>query len=206
LSTISPNKGFTLLEVLIALLLMAILSGALYGTYFTAVKSRDRATSQMEPLRDVRQTLDMLRREIDAAFYASANKRLHFVVEDKDIFGKPASTIDFTTITTPLAGGIPSSDVIEVRYEPSGDERNMILNREEKDIYLENQPVPYPQIDKIQGFLVECYNGGSWVKSWDTASALNNSLPQAVRVTITIQDGDNSSDYSIIAIPRTKDR
>jgi general secretion pathway protein J len=204
LSTMLPNKGFTLLEVLIALLLMAILSGALYGTYFTAVKSRDRATAQMDPLRDVRGTLDMLRREIDSAFYSSSNKRLHFVVEDRDIFGKPASTFDLTTITTPLAGGVPSSDVIEVRYEPSEKERNMVLNRQEKDIYLDNPPVPYPQIDEIQGFLVECYNGSSWVKSWDTA--LNHSLPQAVRVTITIQDGDKTSDYSITTVPRTRDR
>jgi general secretion pathway protein J len=204
LSAMSPNKGFTLLEVLIALLLMAILSGALYGTFFTAVKSRDRATAQMEPLRDVRGTLDMLRREIDAAFYSTTNKRLHFVVEDRDIFGKPASTIDFTTITTPLAGRVPSSDMIEVRYEPSENGNNIILNREEKDIYLENQPVSYPQIDEIKGFLVECYSGGSWVKSWDTT--LNHSLPQAVRVTITIQDGDNTSDYSITAVPRTRDR
>ncbi len=126
------------------------------------------------------------------------------MVEDRDIFGKPASTLDFTTVTTPLDGDAPSSDVIQVRYEPSGDEKNMTLNRQEKDIYLDNQPLPYPQIDEIRGFLVECYNGSSWVKSWDTA--LNNSLPQAVRVTITIQDGDNTSDYSIISVPRVTDR
>lgn len=204
MSTISPNKGFTLLEVLVALLLMVILTGALYGTYFTAIKSRNRATSQMEPLRDTRGTLDLLEREIESAFFSKSNKRLHFVVEDRDIFGKPASTLDFTTVTTPLDGGAPSSDVIQVRYEPSGDEKSMTLNRRESDIYLANKPLPYPQIDEIRGFLVECYNGSSWVKSWDTA--LNNTLPKAVRVTVTIPDGDGTSSYSIIAIPRVTDR
>jgi general secretion pathway protein J len=208
LSTISRNKnlsgpgGFTLLEVLVALLLMVTLTGALYGTYFAIVKSRDRATAGLEPLRDVRATLDLLRREIDSAFYNKNNKRLHFVVEDRDTFGKPSSTFDFTAIATPLAGSVPSSDLIAVRYKPVEKDGKLLLTREETDAYLGIKPSPYPQIEEIQGFLVECYDGNAWVKSWDTS--LNNGLPQAVRITLTIQEGDKTSNFSIIAAPRMR--
>ncbi len=202
MTTISRNRGFTLLEVLIALLLMVIISGALYGTYFAIMKSRDRATAGMEPLRDVRATLDTLRREIASAFYSKSNKRLHFVVEDRDIFGRPSSTLDFTTATTPLTGSASSSDIIEVRYEPVEKNGKVRLTRAEKDVYLDIDPQAYPQIDEIRGFLVECYDGSAWVKSWDTA--LNNGLPQAVRVTITIRDGEGTSDFSAIAVPRVR--
>ncbi len=206
LSTISRNRstsgsgGFTLLEVLVALLLMVILTGALYGTYFAIVKSRDRAYSDLEPLRDVRATLDLVRREIDSAFYNKSNKRLHFVVEDRDTFGKPSSTLDFTTIATPLTGSSPSSDLIEVRYEPAEKDGKLSLARKETDAYMDVSSSPYPQIDEIQGFLVECYDGNAWLKSWDTS--MNNGLPQAVRITVTIKEGDRTSDYTVIASPR----
>jgi general secretion pathway protein J len=204
LSTTSRNNsGFTLLEILIALLLLVILSGALYGTYFAMVKSRDRAVSGTEPLRDLRATLDIVRREISAAFYNKRNKNLHFVVEDRDIFGKPSSTLDFTAVSIPLTGTAPSSDLVRVRYVPRENEGKLLLMREEEDVYLENEPVPYPQMEEIQGFLVECYNGSKWVRSWDTD--LNSSLPQAVRVTLTIKDGEKTSDYSVIAVPRARE-
>ncbi len=194
--------GFTLLEVLVALMLMVILTGALYGTYFAIVKSRDRAYADLEPLRDVSATLDLVRREIDSAYYNKNNKRLRFVVEDRDTFGKPSSTLDLTAITTPLAGSLPSSDLIEVRYEPAEKDGKLLLTRKETDVYLDAKPSPYPQMDEIQGFLVECYDGNTWVKSWDTS--LNNGLPQAVRITLTIKEGDRTSDFSVIAVPRMR--
>jgi general secretion pathway protein J len=201
--TFRNNSGFTLLEILIALFLMVILSGALYGTYFAMVKSRDRATAGTEPLRDARATLDILCRELASAFYSKGNKYLHFVVEDRDIFGKPSSTLDFTAVTTPLKGAAPSSDLVLVRYAPEEKEGKLLLMREERDVYLENEPLPYPQMEELQGFLVECYNGGKWVKSWD--SDLNNGLPQAVRVTLTIKDGEKNSNFLVIAVPRARE-
>jgi general secretion pathway protein J len=200
LSIIWGNKGFTLLELLIALTLMVLLSGTLYGIFFTVLKGRDSASARMENLREVRTTLDMLRREIASTFYKKDNKRLHFVVEDRDIFGKPASLLDFTTITTSLAGTVPTSDIASIRYNPLEKDGKIRLTREETDPYLKNKPVAYPQMEALQGFLVECYNGSNWVKSWDTA--LNNGLPQAVRITVTVQDGEQKHDFSAVTSPR----
>ncbi len=200
--SIAGTGGFTLLEVLVALLLMVTLTGALYGTYFAIVRSRDRAYADLEPLRDIRATLDLIRREIDSAYYDKSNKRLRFVVEDRDSFGKPSSTLDLTAITTPLAGSVPTSDLMEVRYEPGEKDGQLLLTRKETDVYLDVKPSPYPQIDKIQGFLVECHDGNAWVKTWDTS--LNNGLPQAVRITLTIKEGDRTSNFSVIAGPRMR--
>ncbi len=206
LSTISRNKylsesgGFTLLEVLVALMLMVILTGALYGTYFAVAKGRDRTMAGLEPLRDTRATLDLFRREINSAYYNKDNKRLHFVVEDRDIYGKPSSTLDFTAVTTPLTGSVPSSDLMAVRYKAVEKDGKLILTRAERDACLDAEADAYPQMEEIQGFLVECYDGSTWVKSWDTA--LNNGLPKAVRITLTIRGGDKTSDFRIIASPR----
>jgi len=78
------RKGFTLIEVLIALALLSILAGTLYSTYFTLIKGRESATEGMEARRELRTTLDLLRRELNSAFYrtvqSGTTKRLHFSV------------------------------------------------------------------------------------------------------------------------------
>jgi len=197
------EKGFTLLEILIALVLLALLSGALYGTYFSVIRGSEAARERTEPLRDVRVTLDLLRRELSAAYYAQDSERLHFIVEDRDLFGQPASILDFTAFTVPRSGSVPSSDVMIARYRPVRDEeQQLILSREARDLYLDAKTLPYPLTGPIEGFLVECYTGTEWVKSWDTR--LNGRLPKAVRVTLLVKgnDKDKPASFSAIVVPR----
>lgn len=198
---IFSNKGFTLLEVLIALLMLVILAGALYGTYFSVTRASSAARERTGQLRDLRVTLDLLRRELSAAWYNSANTRLHFVVEDRDVFGKPASTLEFTAFTVPRQGSVPSSDVMTVRYRPlERAENSLILSRQTWDLYLDSKTGPYPLTGKIEGFLVECHDGETWLKSWDTA--LNGRLPKAVRVTITVRDDTGPMSFNALVLPR----
>ena len=111
------NNGFTLLELLVALALLVILSGALYGTYFSLMRGRDMAVVKMGERRELSVTLDQLRREISAAFYNTNNKRLHFVVEDRDYFGKPSSTLDFTALAPPRSDQQTMSDQVQLVYK-----------------------------------------------------------------------------------------
>lgn len=200
MSDTSPNKGFTLLELLIALALLAILSAALYGTYFSLMRARETATAGMESRRELRVTLDMLRRELSSAFYNRTNKRLHFVVEDRDIFAKPASTLDFTAISAPSGSILPTSDLVTLRYQPVEKEKKIVLGRQVKDLFVTQEPARYPQMDEVEGFLVECYDGAKWVKSWDTA--INAGLPKSVRVTVRVREGEKAVDFITFATPR----
>jgi general secretion pathway protein J len=194
------DTGFTLLEVLVALVLLVILSAALYGTYFSLIRGRDLAVEKMDERRELSATLDLLHRELTAALYNSQNKKLHFVVEDRDYFGKPASTLEFTAIVSPRSDSIPASDQVDVVYTPREKDKKLILMRQEKDLYVTSAPFPYPQMMDLDGFLVECYDGGKWVRTWDTA--LNYRLPSYIRVTIGVRDGEKTLNFSTIARPR----
>jgi general secretion pathway protein J len=198
------RKGFTLIEVLIALALLGILAGTLYSTYFTLIKGRESAAEGMEARRELRTTLDLLRRELNSVFYRTVQNgtknRLNFQVEDRDIFGKPASKLAFTTIAPPQAGGQTVSDQVDLVYEIVERDKKMILSRQAKDHYHSAEAERYPQMENIEGFLVECLSGDKWVKVWDTT--LNSALPKAIRVTVTVKEGDASNSYSILATPR----
>jgi general secretion pathway protein J len=194
------NKGFTLLEVLVSLALLSLLGVALYGTYFGLMRARERAATGMELRRELRTSLDTIRREIASAFFNRNNKSLYFIVEDRDSFGKPASTLALTTLSLPVGGPNPGSDLSEVKYSLREKEGIMVLTRQVKDAYLDTKALPYPQMEGLEGFLLECFDGGKWVKSWDTA--LNGTLPKAVRITIRIKEGDKTEEFFAVSTPK----
>ena len=195
-----PPGGFTLLELLVAMSLLVIVVAALYSTYFGLMRGRDTAVAGMESRRELRETLDLLRREIASVTYVVGDKKLHFIVEDRDNFGKPASNLDFTTLAPPVSGSQPLSDQQAVAYRSVVEDGKLTLMRQSKDIFITSDPVPYPQVEELEGFLVECLNGDKWIKTW--SAELNNGLPKTVRITLRVKEGDKTVDYVTIASPR----
>ena len=203
MSAICRNKGFTLLEVLIAVVLLGILAGALYGSYFGVVRARERAADGMESRRELGATLDLIRREFSSALYSRTDKRLHFVVEDRDNFGVPSSTLELTTLAPPtssLARG--ESGIVTVRYSMAQKDQKRALIRQERDLVFDGpEAIPaYPQMERISAFLVECYDGSKWVKSWD--SAINGALPKSLKVTVQVEEDGKPVEFWVLATPR----
>ena len=200
LVTTSQNKGFTLLEILIAVVLLGILTAAIYGSYFTVLRARQRASEGMESRRELGGTLDLISREFAtaSALYNRDDKRLRFVVEDRDNFGKPASNLEMTTLTPPSSLGRKESGVIDVQYRMVDKDKQQILTRLEQDVFFESADAKgYPQMERISSFLVECYDGSKWVKSWDTA--LNGALPKMLRITVQVDEDGRLLEYSALA-------
>lgn len=201
MSAISRNKGFTLLEVLIAVVLLGILSAALYGSYFGVIRARERASDGVESRRELSATLDLIRREVASAMSGRSDKRLRFVVEDRDNFGAPSSVLELTTLTPPSLQIRADSGIVNVRYRMAEKDNKRTLTRQERDLFFESGTVPaYPQMERISAFLVECYDGSKWVKSWDTA--INGVLPRSVRVTVRVDEDGKPAEYSILSAPR----
>jgi len=201
LSDTSRNSGFTLLEVLIAVVLLGILSAALYGSYFGVLRARDRASSGMESRRELGATLDLIRREVSSAQFNRSDKRLRFVVEDRDSFGTPSSTLALTTLLPTAGQNRKESGIVTVAYRMAEKNKKRILTRHERDLFSEEETaVAYPQMEQITAFLVECYDGSKWLKSWD--SAINGTLPKGVRVTVQIEDAGKTVEFSLLSAPR----
>lgn len=202
MSVISRNKGFTLLEVLIAVTLLGILSGALYGSYFGVVRARERATEGMESRRELGATLDLIRREVSSAVYSRNDKSLRLVVEDRDNFGVPWSTLEMTSLAPPADLTRGQSGIVAIRYQMVDKDNKRTLTRQELDLAFEGPAaVPaYPQMERISAFLVECYDGSKWVRSWDTT--INGGLPKSLKVTVQVDEDGQPVEFSTIATPR----
>jgi general secretion pathway protein J len=101
-----------------------------------------------------------------------------------------------------MSGSQPASDQIWVIYKAAEDDTKMLLARQAQDLYVTIDPLPYPQMKDLEGFLVECSSDGKkWVRTWDTA--LISRLPQYIKVTLMVKEGDKTVGFSTVATPRT---
>lgn len=187
--------------MLIAVVLLGILTAALYGSYFGVLRARDRASAGMESRRELGATLDLIRREVSSAQFNRTDKRLRFVVEDRDNFSVQSSTLELTTLVPPAGDGRRESGIVIVAYRMAEKNTMRILTRQEQDLFSEESTIPaYPQMEHISAFLVECYDGSKWVKSWDTA--INGILPRSVRVTVQVEEEGKPVQFQVLATPK----
>ena len=202
MSAISRNNGFTLLEILIAVVLLGILAGALYGSYFGVVQARERSAAGMESRRELGATLDKIRREVSSAMHNDKDTRLRFVVEDRDNFGVPSSTLELTTLA-PSDSSRKESGIVVVQYRMAEKDKKRILTRQVRDLVFDGPAaVPaFPQMEHISAFQVECYDESrsKWIKTW---TSLNTGLPKQVRVTVQIEEEGRPVEFSVYATPR----
>ncbi len=203
MSVITKNDGFTLLEVLIAVVLLGILTAALYGSYFGVIRARERAAMGMESRRELGVTLDQIRREVASAQLNGTDKKagLCFIVEDRDIFGAHSSVLTLSTLASPQIRE-KNTGIIIVTYRIEEKDKKLMLKRQVRDLFIESSAVTYTQMEEIKSFLVECSRDKSqWVKVWDD-SMYGNKLPKYVRVTIEIMDQGTPVKFSVLSEPR----
>lgn len=139
--TANNRRGFTLLELLIALAIATLIITAAYVTLFSLNRAHEAASQGMEQRRVLSSTLDMFRRELASLRYFSDDSRLRFVVEDRDYFGKPASTLTFSTLAAPTPA--PVSDQLRVRYRIDTSQERLTLTKQAR-IYCWKETTPRP--------------------------------------------------------------
>lgn len=160
------NGGFTLIEVLLATALTAVVLGAVYGTFFLVAKARDGANESVVRLYEAQKTMDILRREIEAM-----SGQLMLV--DKEYFGKRGSSFSFSAFSP--KDGILSH--IGYFLQKGGDKNTIDLWKELKRPggAIENAPL----IENIEEFSVQINSGGQWQRTVQAPTP-----PGDVRITL----------------------
>ncbi len=198
------ERGFTLLEVLVAVAITASVAAALYGVFVPMLNTQQRVDQEVEKLRELRRFFDIFSMEIRSAYTSATNPITIFIGEKSIVGGEAASSIiELTTFTYPLLGtGRPGSDLKRVRYRLTQDEPG-------RKVFYKEQWNPYTSrvaeatkaevVEGVESFTLEYHNGLEWAGAWD--SSMENRLPAAVRVVLILED-DPGIEYSMIARPQ----
>lgn len=186
------TKGFTLIEVLLALALFSVVLGALYGSFFMAHRAATGTGDALLRLHEVRTVLDMLRREVEAAIPGEGEDGL-FVVNDRDFYGAQASELFFSTNNSPLAG--PGRLEYYVREL---DGRLVLIKRLIPPTMDSGEAMEAEALEEVESFTVEVLQKGDWLKTWQ-----NQGLPEEVRITVAVPLKDRVLTLREAVRPRT---
>lgn len=116
-------RGFTLVELMVALLLLALMSSVLYGSLSLSAKSWDRGGAKADQASDMRQTGEFLRQ----ALGAEHPLRLHKAVDQPLYFSGGNDSLAFAAATPGRVGG--GIYYFRIALSPSGESSKLLLSR-----------------------------------------------------------------------------
>lgn len=188
------HKGFTLIEILVALAIFSIILVALYSTFLLSHRAMAGSDEILVRLQESRMALDIIKREIESSLYTRQNRETLFRVKDRDIHGRQTSGLIFTTFSPVRPAISEVSYFIKVR-----DDRLILMKEVNSPHTSDAAPVAVEIIEDVESFTVEVKHNGRWIKTWD--SAMTYSIPDRVRIAITVRLNDRTLPLVGIAEP-----
>lgn len=200
--------AFTLIEMLLAVAICAIVLLAINGVFATALHLRDKTSEAVEESLPINRALDILYRDLKGAvgpggFLAGDFKcGVQATGATMGLSGEAGSAgLDFYSSTGVMSDRAPWGDLQEVFYQlkAPGDRSRLgmdlvrCINRNLLAMTMQTPEIQW-LMGNVQTLEFECYDGAQWRNTWDT-SAGDTSLPVAVRVRIQLvaRPGGDSS-------------
>ena len=196
-----PSTGaFTLVEMILAVGVAALVMGVVGGVFFTALHVREVTQAAVDQAAPVDQALAVMRRDLQCAV-TPTNGTSKIVSGDFRVgtlispgISQPVE-IEMFTATGALRDGAPWGDIQKVTYELRDPADR---NEPGKDLYRTVTrnvlATSLPSADNqwllggVQSIAFSCFDGSQWSDTWDTtgATSANTNLPVAVRVRIQL--------------------
>jgi prepilin-type N-terminal cleavage/methylation domain-containing protein len=188
--------GFTLIEVLIAVAITAVIIAALYSTFFLSRRAVDAVDDSLIRLQETRAVLDIMKREIESAVCDKTRPYTLFKLDDRDFYGKQASQLVMTTFAPLLPG------VSKITYAVEEKDGRLTLTKKIDAAY--GKPVETRSIalvEDIDSFTVEAGFGDKWVKTWDGTAS---NLPDEVRISVMIRAKKDENPVTISDVAKLR--
>jgi general secretion pathway protein J len=182
-------KGFTLIEVMVAIAVFATLSFSAYQVVNQVQRSNELSLEKSERIKQLQRSLVFLDndfRQIVARPFRTNGEKVSdkLLSADEYLLDSESQGILFVRLgwKNPQQA-FPRGEITKVGYR-------LVENTIERlwwrypDTPVGQKPVVTPLIDGIEALKFEFYDGKKWVKIWD----VKNQLPKATKVIITFKD------------------
>jgi len=194
-----PEKGFTLLELLLSITILSLVLVTIYGTLNIGSRAWEKGERDIDKLQRMRVIMDFLSREIKSAYpyevtpsEVDTHKKFYAFEGKKD-------SISFVS-TVPLRGGKKGLSWLSFWVEEGTglvvverdalrtdifEERNHI-DKDEIEVLDEHVTRVEFEYYKLRGKKEEGEGEGEWEEHWDAEREGN--LPHAVRIELTFRE------------------
>lgn len=201
-------RGFTLLEVLISIAILAAITSILFGAFSALKRSKDGLSRVQDRQREARLAMARITRELQSAYLSGHVPINQALSVQKTLFkgehGTPADRLDFTAFANRrLDRNAHVSDQCELSYyglsNPDGAGTIDLVRRIDTEVDLEptkggKVEVLATDIDLFDLKYLDAQTG-QWQDTWDTSQATGqpDRLPLQVRVILVLNGGARSS-------------
>ena len=193
------KRGFTLLEVLIAVMVFAIVLAAINTVLYSALHMQRRATESLEQALPIQQGLAIIQRDLgNVAMPGGTLSGVFQTTSITNVVGGQSSP-DFYTTTGFIDQTSPWAEIQRVSYvlvDPAnraaaGKDLIRAVTRNLLPATAEEEPAQQWLMGGVQGVTFYYYDGTQWRDSWDSTAAdpttgLTNNLPQAIKVQVQL--------------------
>ncbi len=195
--------GFTLLEILISISILAVIMTFVYMSFFTAFRTKSYVEHRNEIYQIGNQIMSHLKRELASAYLdvtpAGTISPYTYFVGVKDVWNdNPMDKLFFTTmahVNIPVGNEVQGSDYAAIGYDTQ-------LNENKDAVYLIHREQPFFTADpltqgpgfiitkSVQSFEIYYFDAGTkqWFDQWDTRIQGQNHLPYAVLIQLVLTD------------------
>jgi type II secretion system protein J len=206
------TKAFTLVEMILAVGVAALVLIAANAVLFSALHLRDATSDMVDAESPVDAAVTFLKRDLQCCVTPTngTSKVLSGGFRAGNITSTGVSdpvAVEMFTATGALSGSQPWGDIQRVTYELKNSTNP---DAPGKDLYrsvLRNLlTVSTPTVDDqlmlsgVASVKFSCYDGAIWNDTWDTTSTMsvNTNLPLAVRVQIQMAGNPNAQPVEIV--------
>lgn len=212
-SRIRSQDGFTLLEIIIAVTLVAMIAVAIWGVMSISIRAWSRGTQLIDANQRHRSILSMVRKQLASACGALRPVGQMGGFSPSVIFSGTESRLLFVSLNS--LQFLDSPGLTMVSYEIDQDANGNYSLVEKEARYLGTGPdegfadpgsKTVPIFENLTGCLFEYRDPGDsdnppqWVREWDGQKALK--LPLAVSLTMSSRDasGNNLSRHMVVPL------
>ena len=197
------ERGFTLIEIMVAMAITAVLLTILYQSFGATIRATEIVDQETDIYRMARISLSVMTEELGSTYW-SANQPNTFFSGTKD-------SLRFTSLSANQYGvGVEGPELTAIYYyleaipeESSGVLLNFLIHEEEVNLLsLSSESLQRSELgERVEVFELSYFGKGSWVESWDAGD--RKRLPQAVEIRLSIKGSDDRiyEFFTRVAIP-----
>lgn len=195
-----PRSGFTLLEVILAMAVGAIVILTIQSVFFGALRLRNASEQRTDKELSLYRALDLMKKDfaglmLPGGVLASDFQTATSYSLDSSVSGERISA-EFFTDSGRIDAFTPFADVQRVAYylspSPDSDQQELVRTVSRNLLStVEDIPEVQPLLTGVDSAYFEYFDGSSWTETWD--SAATSSLPTAVRLTLQFSGEPNAA-------------
>lgn len=191
---VNGRRGFTLIELMLAIFILAIIMTIVCGVVASTVEAAHRVEEVLLSSEVGPAILSQIRRDLEGAFVPAEDVEYFFVVDRKGSSGE-RDRIDFVASGMSYGperegdrGTFQSVNEIGYQVVDNREEPGVGILCRREDYFIDADPLKGGALtelyDRVRHFAVSFWNGEKWVEEW--SSKEGRGLPPAVKIELTI--------------------